>query len=620
MPSRKADKMPQQIRWQLWVAAVAGVIFFAGLSSTALFDMDEALYATTAREMLDRGDWVVPWFNGAMFPEKPPLMFWNMMAGFELFGRNGELGARFFSALLGVGTVLAAFHLGRILFNPRVGLWTGLITASTIIFTVSARAATVDSALTFLTTLAFLFFAMGWKDSRLAGGLARRVPGQVETWQASLPAKRGGRFPLRCAVPMYACIGLTALGKGPVGVVLPLAAMGLFLLVSNGWRNVFRSAWAMRPFTALLVIAVVAAPWYIEVGRRTDWVWPTRFFLEFNLRPFQQPILGHGDTSSFDRFLAALVSFLYFFYQIPAVLVGFFPWSVFAAPTAVDVVRRLRTGKTQEEQDNDASHWRVGTILALCWFGTWFVFWSICKTKLPHYLLPAYPALALLTACFVERWLATPAAVRPWMLRYAWVSTILAGVGVLIAVPIVAAIYLPGQWTIALVGLIPIVGGAWCWRCTSRGRHEAAAVGFAVTSVAFLVAVFVPAAERVDRFQNARSMMAAIRADEGDANENRFGVASPVAAYRFFRESTVFYAGHPVTRCVEDPSAGRSARKELKKFIARHDRSYVVTTDEDAREIAKYFPGVFQEIHREPRFLAHGEMVVLRVGGRKDEE
>ncbi len=310
--------MSESARSQLWIAAAAGAIFFAGLGSTALFDMDEALYATCAREMLDRGDWVVPWFNGAMFPEKPPLMFWNMMAGFELFGRNSEWGARFVSAVLGVGTALVAFRLGRILFNARVGFWSGLITATSVIFTVSARAATADSALAFFTAAAFLFFALGWKKQALS-------------------------FPLHCAVPMYACIGLTALAKGPVGVLLPLAAMGIFLLASNGWRNAFRSAWAMRPFAAILIVGLVAVPWYVEVGRRTDWAWPAQFFLDFNLRPFRQPILGHGDAGATDRFLAALVSFLYYFYQIPAVLAGFFPWSAFAAPTVAETVRRLRT-------------------------------------------------------------------------------------------------------------------------------------------------------------------------------------------------------------------------------------------------------------------------------------
>ncbi len=255
--------------------------------------------------------------------------------------------------------------------------------------------------------------------------------------------------------------------------------------------------------------------------------------------------------------------------------------------------------------------------MALCWFGTWFVFWSICKTKLPHYLLPAYPALALLTACFVDRWLDKPDAIPPWMLRGAWMATILAGVGIGIAVPIAAAIYLPGEEALGLIGLIPIVGGFWCWRQTSRGRPQAAAVGFVVMAAALLWAMFVPAAQRVDRFQNARPMIEAIRADEEKMGANAkgetgFGVASPVAAYRFFRESTVFYAGRPVTRCMEDPAAKRSARKELKRFLAQPGLRYVVTTAEDAAEIKRYFPGALEEIHRAPRFLAEGEMVVLR--------
>ena len=205
--------MPQQVRYQLWIVAAAGLIFFTNLGGAALWDMDEALYTSCAREMFQRGDWVVPMFNGHMFPEKPPLMFWTMIGGFELFGIN-EFGARFFSGVFGVATALAAFHLGRILFNARVGLWAGLITASTIIFTVSARAATVDSGLTLATTAAFLLFVIALKESR--------------DKRSSSPTLK-----LRYAIPMYACIGVAVLAKGPVGMLLPLAAMGLYLVVRD---------------------------------------------------------------------------------------------------------------------------------------------------------------------------------------------------------------------------------------------------------------------------------------------------------------------------------------------------------------------------------------------------
>jgi 4-amino-4-deoxy-L-arabinose transferase-like glycosyltransferase len=127
---KKATKMrdrPRSLFFQALIVAAGAVIFFTNLGGAALWDMDEALYATCAREMFQRGDWVVPMFNGQMFPEKPPLMFWSMMAGFEVFGVN-ELGARLFSAVLGIGAALMAFHLGRLLFNARIGLWAGLAT------------------------------------------------------------------------------------------------------------------------------------------------------------------------------------------------------------------------------------------------------------------------------------------------------------------------------------------------------------------------------------------------------------------------------------------------------------------------------------------------------------
>ena len=603
--------MSQSIRCQLGIAAFAGLIFFTNLGATGLWDMDEALYGTCAREMLQRNDWVVPWFNGAMFPEKPPLMFWNMMAGYGLFGINSEFGARFFSAVMGLATALAAFHLGRILFNLRVGLLAGLITASTLIFTLTARAATADSPLTLVTTLAFLWFVLGKgmrgerreaEDSEPCGTVARGV---------SLTTGHGP-LTTNCAVLMYACIGLAALAKGPVGVVLPIAALGVFLLFNDGWRNLPRAVWNMRPITGILVLAVVALPWYIEVGRRTDWAWPRQFLLEFNLRPFQQPILGHGDTSSFDRLLAAFVSFLYYFYQIPAVLIGFFPWSVFLGPTLVDVVGRLKKSEPVilSAAKNPS---RSGTLLAVCWFGTWFVLWSVCKTKLPHYLLPAYPALALLTACFIDRWLSEPAGVSRWALRNAWISTIVVGVGIMIAVPFVTAAFLPGEWWIGSVGLILVFGGVFSWRATLHAQHQRAVVAFAVTSALFLTAVFGFAAIRVDRFQNARPMIAAIRADDGTKEPE---VISPIATYRFFRESTVFYARHPVTVCDDDPSTKQTAQEALANFLAKSKspskRSYVITTDEYEREIAKAFPDQFTPIFRQRRFLAPGEMVVLR--------
>ena len=112
-------------------------MFLANLGSAALWDNDETLYTTIAREMSVRGDWIVPTFNASLFPEKPPLMFWLMMGSFKLLGVN-ELAARLPAAILAIGTALATYHLARRLFSANVGFWAGLVVSSNIIFTVSA--------------------------------------------------------------------------------------------------------------------------------------------------------------------------------------------------------------------------------------------------------------------------------------------------------------------------------------------------------------------------------------------------------------------------------------------------------------------------------------------------
>ena len=166
--------------------------------------------------------------------------------------------------------------------------------------------------------------------------------------------------------------------------------------------------------------------------------------------------------------------------------------------------------------------------------------------------------------------------------------------------------------------MLLILGGAWCWWKTLRtGSIDDAAITFAITSVAFLTAIFGFAALRVDQFQNAKPMMAAICADENDERgRSRFSLAppSPIATYRFFRESTVFYGGKPVTKCDDDEATGRTAQQALAQFLAKPGRSYVITTDEYEPEIKKAFPGQLKVIHRERRFLADGEMVIFRHG------
>ncbi len=617
--------MPAALRHQLWIVLAASAVFFLNLGSAGLWDEDEPLYAAIALDMFERGDWVVPRYNGEMFPEKPPLAYWLMIAGYAMFG-VGEMGARFWSAVFGVATALVTYHLGRRLFKPSVGLWAGLATATTLIFTVSARAATTDSVFVFFTALAMLLF--------VAAGMVPSSRAEVEPEprsgpRAKHPPRPSGLFksgPWLAFVLLYACLGLAVLTKGPIGVLLPVAMLGFFLLVSAhlrsgdtwwqdrragllarypkahrgehlqpGWQartlwamlvtwgvgivallrpfrpgRLLRAAWQLRPLTAVVVVGAIAVPWYVMVGMRTDGEFLTRFLYEQNVGRALQPMQGHSGP---------------FWYYVPAILIGFFPWSVFMGPSLVELFRGC----------GRRSPWRMEHWFVASWVFCFVGAWSVPSTKLPHYVLTAYPALALMTGWFIDRWIAEPAAIHPGWIRSGVTTTVLVGAGLMVAFPIVAMILAPGEELLGLLGLVLIAGALVFSALFRRGRRLAAVVSFAVTSVVFLASIFGVAAVRIDRFQTARPMLAELRAAcPGDCQ---------LAGYHFVRESFVFYARQPIASC-EKPD-------ELRRFLDESERPYVFATSKQEEELRAAFGEELEVVARRPRFLRRGEILLL---------
>lgn len=564
------------------IALVVGAVYFIQLGATGLWDMDEPLYASISREMFERGDWVVPYYNGEMFDEKPVLMFWQQIAGFVLLGKS-ELGARFFSPVLGVATALAVYGLGRFLFRREVGLWAALIGATTLGMTISARAATADIGLTFVSLLALAGFVGAERQFFDAAG------------EASSRWRRTGFYAV-----FWAGCALALLSKGPIGLLLPAATAGLFLLIQGAapvappvdasrraqivWnlrrmaavfspRNFLAAIWRMRPLTALVVLLAVAGPWHFLVGLRTDGEWLRGFVWDHNIAPFFKPSMGHKGP---------------FFMQFVFILVFFFPWSVFFGPQLFHWVRKIRQG------DPHAAAY----VFLACWAGVWFVFWSKCSTKLPHYTLPAYPALAMAMAAFLAEWCDRPAEARRWWWRNAAITLVAVGCGIGAAMPFVARIYAPGEEIVALAGLPLVVGGAAFGLYLRRGAPRAGFAAFTATSAAFLLAIFAFAAERIDRHQHARPLVEEIRRECPDPQ---------LAGYRYNdalkNASTVYYAGERVAP-LEKP-------EELRQFLAASPHPYVFVTSKDADEVRRAAGGQLREAARRPQFLKKGDVIVL---------
>ena len=509
--------------------------------------------------------------------------------------------------------------MGCRLYSPRVGLWAGLILASSLNFGVVARAATPDTLLIFYSTLALAIFVEGASRTGLAARPGRLVMLSTRSIETDLgtswliapgDAPPPESLSWRTALLMYGAMGMGVLVKGPVGVVLPTAALGMFLLcwrlpvrssspastAAGGWAerllwgaarlvraacrafapvHFLKTTWSMRPLTALAVVLTVAGPWYAIVGFRTNGEWLAGFFGIHNIGRFMAAMENHRGP---------------IFYYLPAVLIGLFPWSVLLIPFTLHTWNRVRHRP-----------WTPADMLLASWAGVWIAFFSLASTKLPSYVLPAYPALALFTAGFVARWAGQTAPAGLRSLRIAWVTLGVVGVGLLVTMPILARRYLDGDLLLGLIGLVPLLGAVVCWHWSERGQMQKSAAAFMVMAVLFITGLFGFAAARVDRHQNSEMFADLIRARSGNA---------PVAlgSLGYFRPSLVFYADRPVGRF--------KLPEEAVAFFQDHSgQAYLFTTDEELPRFASALPPDVRVLASSPRFLKSRNVLLL---GRTD--
>lgn len=569
------------------IVALASVVMFANLGGTRLWDRDEPRNAGCALEMMQRGDWVVPVFNAELRAHKPVLLYWLIISAYNTFGVN-EFAARFWSAALAIGTALATYGMGRRLFNANVGLWAGIVLASSLMYVMAGRIATPDSALIFLSTAATLVYVLG-----------------------AFPAD-GTYFPRRWATvaAMYGLMGLAVLAKGPVGAVLPSAVIGMFLLIvrlpdfarpagMSAWRwwllsslrpfapgHFLRTCWSMRPLTAVAVVLAVAGPWYAWVGWRTDGEFLRVFFWDHNLGRAAHPMEGHAGGP--------------WFYPV-AILVGFFPWSVFAAPVIADVTASVRK----------KASWAPSCLFAVCWIGVYVALFSLARTKLPSYVTPCYPALALLTACFIQHWIRdTAAGWRHWPAG-GIVTLGVVGLVMVAAIPFAAQRLFPGETWLAAVGLVPLAGAVAAFIFQRRQRFSQAAWTVAVTAVAFATALFGWAAARLDRHQQNHLLWAAIQ---------RAGGAPRIGAFGRLEPTWIFYGGRPIDELALDATGAEESRAgtwrpkprpSAAEFFGQGQDRFIITTDRRWDELRAVLPSHAAVLAECPLFLRRERLLLV---------
>ncbi len=337
-PSALAKRVP------ILLVVITIAFYLYGLGKLPLVGPDEPRYAQVAREMFLSGDLITPTLGGHTWFEKPALLYWMIVASFKIFGVS-EWSARLGPALCGLLTILAVWCVGREVEKEysHFGFWSVIVTASCLGLIVFSRAASFDVVITMTTTWSLAFFLLH-----------------------ELPSTRRKRLLL---AGFYAFVGLSLLAKGLVGIVIPFGVVGAYYLLRRSWPA--RSVWLSLLWGVPLALAV-SAIWYGPVIAKHGWTFIDEFFVQHHFARYISNKYHHPQP-------------IYFYPVI--ILMLALPWSVHLL-SALAKVRRW------EWRGEDSLS--LVRLFSLAWLLLPIVFFSFSGSKLPGYVLPALPGVALL--------------------------------------------------------------------------------------------------------------------------------------------------------------------------------------------------------------------------------
>jgi 4-amino-4-deoxy-L-arabinose transferase-like glycosyltransferase len=331
----------------------AAAFYFYGLGRLPLVGPDEPRYAQVAREMYLRGDPVTPTLGNHTWFEKPALLYWMMMASYQMFGVS-EWAARLGPALCGLLTAVSIYWLGRRVERAAqtdegagessLSTWGGVAAASSAGLIVFSRATSFDVVVTMTLSVALAcFFAAEIEESE----------------------KRRRLF----LAAFYAATGASLLAKGLVGIVIPAGIIALYYLMRREWP---RKSFRLSALWGTLLSLTVAAAWYAPVIARHGWRFVDEFFIQHHFARFVSDKYHHPQA-------------IYFY--IPIMLMLALPWT--AQLVAGLISARPRSWREQTVESK-------ARVFALAWLIAPVVFFSISRSKLPGYVLPALPGAMLL--------------------------------------------------------------------------------------------------------------------------------------------------------------------------------------------------------------------------------
>lgn len=506
----------------LVLALVSLTIFFIYLGRLDLFSRDEALYGEAAREMYASGDWLTPMVNGQPFYEKPPLYYWLSATSQHIFGPT-PLGVRLPAALLAIVTVLLVYLTGVRVWGRHAGILAATVFALSLQIVLIGRMGIMDVPVTCLIFLCLLAY---------------------ERWY-----RRGKPVD---AVVFGFCLALAVLMKGLAGLLAP-AIIVIHLLVL---QNRGRLTWPAIAL-AFFVFSVIAAPWFVAMTAKHGAAFTSIIFVGQQLNRIVTSMQSHSGP---------------LWYYLGIILITFFPWVTFL-PAGIASAYRNR-----QEDDVSKQFWST---LTLVWIAVVLVGFSLIRTKLPGYVTPLFPAMALLVGVELDRRLREPG-------RALWIGVL---IGALILGSLVSLLPYAGAVVDALIHLLPhakikridpnlaayirtaaapcivwaagcimmVVAAVFALRHHQRGGVLLLAVGQFIVLITVIVGIM---------------PIASVYLGGGEAELARIArkhlPGSRVAIYEVYPEGVAFVMGQPI------PLFERTSRDTLAAYLREGDTALIV--------------------------------------------
>ena len=517
---------------------VCAALFFGMLNMRTLWETDEARYAEIAREMVEAPSWewwVVPRLNYVKYMEKPPLSYWTTAIFFKFFGIN-DYSARLTPALFGTLSLMLAFLLGRAMWTGRAGFFTGVCLACSVMFALLSRILLVDMVLCFGIVLAIYGL---WAITQEKGW------GVYAFW-------------IGCAIGF--------LTKGLLGPGLAGLASVLYLLISGQYRMLIR----LFNWRGIALFAVLVLPWLISAAILEDgfikyFFWDEQFGrLATNVHQRHEP-------------------FYYYFGIVPA---GFAPWIVLL-PWAL-----WKTWPGAAWRSPQNRPW----LLAVVWFGSYFVFLTLSQSKMLHYALPMMPPLALLMGRALASlgetgWRGEAGSFLAYSIDALAVLLLVAGAALVAAPQFIPDVGYDHFGLLIITG--PVALGLAALLCHLLRHRAWVAVAAPLAVFAMLAVVWTAASGTLDQYRSVRPLVAAI--------EKELKPDDILATYGDYYHGAVFYAQRRVMVIgnwgeleygrARDSQAGKWFVNErpdpdnLLKVMYRPERIFVITETDKFKRV-----------------------------------